>query len=160
MQSDPNVGDPNSPDQGPGFVAPIGLKGHFPPRVMFTPQVDLFEIEHTNRDSIVNPGPDHNKPNPADLKPSRFNVPSQYLPANEQYAPPGFQLTEPGDMPDSPPESYGYISGLLPSAQARGVGTLPGGIPLYKNGQLVGGIGVFFPGTTGYATEENSAIRN
>jgi uncharacterized protein GlcG (DUF336 family) len=29
---------------------------------------------------------------------------------------------------------------------------------LYKNGQLVGGIGVFFPGKTGYATEENSEL--
>ena len=44
------------------------------------------------------------------------------------------------------------------AAQARGIGTLPGGIPIFKDGQLVGGIGVFFPGTTGYATEENSAL--
>lgn len=35
---------------------------------------------------------------------------------------------------------------------------MPGGLPLYKNGVLVGGIGVFFPGTTGYATEENSKL--
>ena len=31
-------------------------------------------------------------------------------------------------------------------------------MPLYKNGVEVGGIGVFFPGTTGYATEENSKL--
>jgi len=30
--------------------------------------------------------------------------------------------------------------------QSRGIGTLPGGIPLYFRGALVGGIGVFFPG--------------
>src|SRR5205814_428196 len=29
---------------------------------------------------------------------------------------------------------------------------------LFKNGQEVGGIGVFFSGTTGYATEENSKL--
>src|SRR5205823_1851027 len=38
----------------------------------------------------------------------------------------------------------------------------PGGIPIYKNQDgalnLVGGIGVFFPGKTGLATEENSAL--
>ncbi|MDR3635921.1 MAG: heme-binding protein [Isosphaeraceae bacterium] len=152
VQSDPNVADPNSTQRGPGLVAPIGLKGHFPPRVMYTPQVDLFNIETTNRDSIVST-------NGVTL-PSRFNVPAQYIPPGQQYAAPGFQYTNPGDTPDSPPESYGFISGMLPTAQSRGIGTLPGGIPLYKNGQLVGGIGVFFPGTTGYATEENSALND
>ena len=57
IQSDPNIPDPNSAARGPGFVAPVGKKAHFPPRVQFTPQVDLFQIEHTNRDSIINPGP-------------------------------------------------------------------------------------------------------
>lgn len=51
----------------------------------------------------------------------------------------------------------------MPSAQSRGIATLPGGLPLYKkqpNGSFaeVGGIGIFFPGTTGYATEENSSL--
>ena len=146
IQSDPNIPDPNSPDRGPGFVAPIGKKGHFPPRVMFTPQVDLFEIEHTNRDSIVSPGPDHIRGTADDIVlPSRFN-------ADPAFIPPGKNLP--------PPESYGFISGLLPSAQSRGIGTLPGGIPIYKNGVLVGGIGVFFPGTTGFATEENSDLND
>ena len=35
---------------------------------------------------------------------------------------------------------------------------MPGGIPLYQYGTLVGGIGVFFPGTTGYADAENSSL--
>ena len=60
------------------------------------------------------------------------------------------------------PVSYGTASGLFPGAQNRGIGTLPGGIPIYESylGQpvLVGGIGVFFPGTTGFATEENSSL--
>jgi uncharacterized protein GlcG (DUF336 family) len=40
------------------------------------------------------------------------------------------------------------------------MGTLPGGLPLYKGKAPVGGIGVFFPGTTGYATEENSSLND
>ncbi len=144
VDSLPSVTDPSSPLRGPGLVAPVGLGGHFPPNIAFTPSADLFEIELTNRDSIVNPGPDHIKGTADDvLLPSRFNVPAQFLPA-------GAALT--------PPESYGLVSGILPLAQARGIGTLPGGIPIYKNGVLVGGIGVFFPGTTGTATEENSSL--
>jgi uncharacterized protein GlcG (DUF336 family) len=146
VQSNPSIPDPNSRLRGPGFVAPIGLKGHFPPRVMFTPQVDLFLIEHSNRDSILHPGPDQVKGTADDvLLPSRFNVPTQFIP-------PGQEIPA--------PESYGFASGLLPDALARGIGTLPGGIPIYKNGCIVGGIGVFFPGTTGYATEENSKLND
>ena len=103
---------------------------------MFTPQVDLYDIESTNRDSI------------SPVTGTRFNVPSQYIPA-------GGNLVA--------PESYGQVTGILPTAQSRGIATLPGGVPLYKkqpNGKfaVVGGIGVFFPGTTGYATEENSKL--
>ncbi len=67
VDSTPDVPDPNGDSTlyGPGFVAPVGLKGHFPPGVMFTPQVDLFGIEDTNRDSLVNG--------------TRFNVPTQYI---------------------------------------------------------------------------------
>src|SRR5262249_26477643 len=61
IESNPDILDPNSTLRGPGFVAPIGIKGHFPPNIAFTPQVDLFAIEHTNRDSIVHPGGDHLK---------------------------------------------------------------------------------------------------
>ena len=138
VESNPDITDlnGNSTLAGPGFIAPVGIKGHFPPGIMFTPQVDLFDIESTNRDSI--------SPNTG----TRFNVPSQYIPT-------GGSLVA--------PESYGQITGILPTAQARGIATLPGGVPLYKeqpNGKLaeVGGIGVFFPGTTGYATEENSKL--
>src|SRR5262249_53916817 len=94
--------------------------------------------------SIVNPGADRIKGTADDvLLPSRFNVPPQFIPA-------GARLT--------PPESYGFVSGIMPTAQSRGIGTLPGGIPIYKNGQLVGGIGVVFPGATGFATAENSGL--
>jgi uncharacterized protein GlcG (DUF336 family) len=157
-ESNPSISDPNSTLRGPGYVAPIGIKAHFPPGVPFTPQVDLFDIEETNRDSIRQPaanGLPKDTANDVTL-PSRFNVPVADIPANIVDS--GTELT--------PPESYGLVSGLEPDAQARGIGTLPGGIPIVRtevvNGVktpiVVGGIGVFFPGTTGFATEENSNL--
>lgn len=138
VQSSPDVPYDNgaSTVYGPGFVAPVGLKGHFPPGYQFQPQVDLYDIEATNRDTISNGTG------------TRFNVPSQDIPA-------GGNLVA--------PQSYGVVTGILPTAQSRGVATLPGGLPLFKKQPdgsfaLVGGIGVFFPGTTGYATEENSTL--
>ncbi|WP_406697440.1 hypothetical protein V5E97_01150 [Singulisphaera sp. Ch08] len=146
IESNPDIADPDSTLRGPGFVAPIGKKGHFPARVMYTPQVDLFLIEHTNRDSIVSPGPDHIRGTPDDIPlASRFN-------ADPNFIPPGQEINA--------PESYGFATGILPDAQSRGIATLPGGIPLYKNGTLVGGIGVFYPGQTGFATAENSSLND
>jgi uncharacterized protein GlcG (DUF336 family) len=144
IESNPNIPDPNSTVRGPGFVAPVGIKGHFPPGVRFTPQVDLFAIEHTNRDSIVHPGPDRIKGTGDDiLLPYRFNIDPAFVPPGKEIA---------------PPESYGFVTNIFPNAQSRGIATLPGGIPLVKHGVVVGGIGVFYPGTTGYATEENSVL--
>ena len=143
VNSSPDVADPNSTLYGPGFVAPIRAGGHFPPGVAFTPMVDLFGIEGTNRDTSVYVNADGT----TTTLPSRFNVPTQFVPS---------------DIPASEylaaPDSYGLISGIDPSAQPRGIGTLPGGIPIYLDGNLVGGIGVFFPGTTGYASAENSSL--
>jgi uncharacterized protein GlcG (DUF336 family) len=53
-------------------------------------------------------------------------------------------------------EAFAQVAGFDPTAQSRGIATLPGGIPLFKNGVLVGGIGVFFPGPHGYATYEQN----
>jgi uncharacterized protein GlcG (DUF336 family) len=145
VNSNPSITDPNSPLRGPGFVAPVNIAGHFPPGIAFTPQVDLFAIEHTNRDSSVHPGPDRIKGTADDVPlPSRFNIPLTSL--------------VPGQLPLVPPDSYGVDSGMMPTAQNRGIATLPGGVPIFKNGQVVGGIGVFFPGKTGFATEENSGL--
>lgn len=130
VDSDPNLADPFL--NGPGFVAPIGINGHFPPDVMDTPQVDLFLIEHTNRDSVV----------PAAGR-TRFNIDLSFVPAGQELF---------------PPLSYGQVSGIFPTGQGRGIGTLPGGIPIFKDGCVVGGIGVFYPGTTGFASEENSSL--
>jgi uncharacterized protein GlcG (DUF336 family) len=160
IQSNPSITDPNSPLRGPGFVAPIGIKGHFPPGIPFTPPVDLSNIEASNRDSIRHPIANGDPKDAADdvTLPSRFNVPLADIPASILGA--GLTLT--------PPESYGFISGLEPDAQARGIGTLPGGIPIMRTEMVdgvatpivVGGIGVFYPGTTGYATEENSNLND
>lgn len=153
VESNPSITDPNSTLRGPGFVAPVGIGGHFPPGVPFTPQVDLFAIEHTNRDSIVHPGPDGIKGTFDDITlQERFNVDPAEIPA-----------TVPLDEQLLPPESYGFVSGIMPTAQSRGIATLPGGIPIYKKGpdnlfHVAGGIGVFFPGTTGFASEENSIL--
>jgi uncharacterized protein GlcG (DUF336 family) len=162
VQSNPSLADPNSPLQGPGFVAPVGIKGHFPPGIPFTPPVDLSNIEASNRDSIRHPAENGEVKDTADdvTLPSRFNVPVADIPASIVDS--GTELT--------PPESYGYVSGLEPDAQARGIGTLPGGVPIVRMVHIagrktpqpivIGGIGVFYPGTTGYATEENSSLND
>ena len=141
VDSSPDITDQNSPQYGPGLVAPVGIGGHFPPRIAFTPQVDLFQIELTNRESGFVTNPDGTRT----PLPNIFNVPSQYIPSGVLF-------------PQT--ASWGVVTGKLATAQSRGIGTLPGGIPLYKDGTLVGGIGVFFPGTTGYASEENSSLSN
>jgi uncharacterized protein GlcG (DUF336 family) len=145
-----NNADPTATTYGPGFVAPIGIGGHFPPGIANAPPVDLFGIEHQSRDGQRNAGADGIKGNGDDVfLTNRFNVDSTYIPA-------GVDLEF--------PESYGVQSQRIPWSQSRGIATLPGGIPLYKivsgstTRQLVGGIGVFFPGSNGYATFEQGFI--
>ncbi|MBI2478033.1 MAG: hypothetical protein HYV60_05120, partial [Planctomycetia bacterium] len=149
VESNPSIPDPGSTVRGPGFVAPIGLGGHFPPGVAHTPPVDLFAIEHTNRDSVMHAGKDAifgtMDEGESDLG-TRFGA--------------DFALGQEVEAP----ESYGLISKRQPDARARGIATLPGGIPLYKADPdtgapaLVGGIGVFFPGSDGYATHEQGFV--
>lgn len=151
INSNPSITDPNSTLRGPGFVANVGSKGHFPAGVANTPQVDLFQIEHTNRDGSMAPGADGIKGTADDLaRPSRFNIDTAFVPTSSIGRGPN------GRNDLFVPDSYGVQSGLLPAAQSRGIATLPGGVPIYKDGRVVGGIGVFFPGRTGFATEENS----
>ncbi len=149
IQSNPSITDPNSPLKGPGTVGPQGIGGNFPPGVANTPQVDLFAIEDTNRNTTMHPVYDANgniiryDTLPSEFNVSLANIPASIVAANDEIV---------------PQDSYGFVSGLEPLAMPRGIGTLPGGIPIYKNGFEVGGIGVFFPGTTGFASEENSAL--
>ncbi len=150
VQSNPNSADPVF--QGPGFVAPIGIGGHFPPEILHTPPVDLFAIEHTNRDSLIHAGPNGIRENGGGddlMLSSRFDA--DYLP--------GKSLTV--------PESWGFVSGLAPTQQSRGIATLPGGVPLFRDSDtdadltgdtLVGGIGVFFPGPAGTADFEQGFV--
>jgi uncharacterized protein GlcG (DUF336 family) len=153
VDSSPDVADPNSPLYGPGLVAPIQIGGHFPPNVPNTPQVDLLGIEFNNRDSSVLPGPDGKLGTADDITLStRFNVDPAFIPASI-----------PSDEQLNAPDSYGIVSGIDPAGQSRGEATLPGGLPIYRMGadgkfHVVGGIGVFYPGTTGYASEENSSL--
>jgi uncharacterized protein GlcG (DUF336 family) len=144
VESNPNIPDVTSTQRGPGYVAPVGTGAHFPPGVPNTPEVDLFGIEHTNRDGSTAPGADGVLGTADDIPlTGRFDINPAFVPAGQTLF---------------APDSYGVVTGLLPSAQNRGIATLPGGIPLFKNGAVVGGIGVFFPGKTGYATEENSNL--
>ena len=160
VESSPTNLDPRY--QGPGFVAPIGVGGHFPPEVAFTPQVDLFAIEHQSRDSQFHAGEDTVKGTGDDFTlGTRFNANPEFIPKNAE------------TFFETWPESYGVASGTSLESQSRGIATLPGGIPLYKFTQLeqnddgtsaqpnlsdkfnlVGGIGVFFPGEDGFATHE------
>jgi len=156
VNSYPSITDESSILRGPGYVAAVGIGGHFPPQpstnggpngIAFTPQVDLFGIEQTNRDGTYNPGLDRIKGTADDVfVPYRFNIDPTYIPADILST---FYTA---------PDSYGYMSGYAPNAQSRGIATLPGGIPIVKNNVIVGGIGVFYPGATGFATEENSIL--
>lgn len=167
VNSNPNSTNPLA--EGPGFVAPIGLGGHFPPEVMFTPPVDLFAIEHTNRDQSVHPGEDGERGTADDIiLRNRFNVDTAFVPLDTD----GDGYADNPDMNNdmladslrlNAPDSYGFVSGVFPAAQARGIATLPGGVPFFRdtngdgNGEtLIGGIGVFFPGTDGTAVFEQN----
>ncbi len=233
------VSNPASTIGGPGFVAPIGIGGHFPPGVADTPQVDLFGIENTNRQMLVNPGASGilNTPGDAALGPNdgpyiqtganvnvplagQFNVPGLNEPDTLSYfdtllgagatvatGGTGYKVgdvltttsagfTTPAQLTVLSVNAGGAITTVEVSQQgqnataltnvsvsgghgtgakfnftadnqnnasiahmaSRGIATLPGGIPIYEDGVLVGGIGVFFPGTTGFATAENSQL--
>ena len=155
--------NPNSTDEsirGPGFVAPIGVGGHFPPDVPYTPPVDLFAIEHTNRDSLVFASSDGVRQTvTVDAVGNPIAVSGDDLLLDARF---GAEFAAGQEI--AAPESYGLVSGLLTNAQSRGIATLPGGVPLYKVdpadgiSKLVGGIGVFFPGEDGYATHEQGFV--
>jgi uncharacterized protein GlcG (DUF336 family) len=156
VESNPSITDPNSTVAGPGIVGPIGIGGEFPPGIQDTALVDLFNIEETNRDSTEKPI--YNSSGDVigfTALGQRFNINPADIPSYQTLLP---DLEGVDNQILATPNSYGAISGLEPDAQPRGLGTLPGGIPLLENGVVVGGIGVFFPGTTGYADAENSAL--
>jgi len=161
VDSNPNVSRTADPTvYGPGLVAPVEIGGNFPPGVADTPQVDLFEIELSNRDSLLGSTLADGTmtgavPDPAAT--ARFNInPLNLAPGVSSGTATSF------DANFAFPVAYGEVAGIPGDNQNRGIGTLPGGIPLYETvgtqTSLVGGIGVFFPGTTGYASAENSSL--
>jgi uncharacterized protein GlcG (DUF336 family) len=166
VNSNPNVPITDEFVRGPGIVAPIGLGGHFPPEVLHTPPVDLFAIEQTNRDSNLHPGQDEIKGTADDIMlTNRFNIDSAFVPedTNGDGIPDNVDVDANGNflLRIPAPESYGFVTQILRSAQARGIATLPGGIPFYRDTDgdgfgetLIGGVGVFFPGPDGYASFE------
>ncbi len=166
VESSPLNSNPNY--QGPGFVAPIGLGGHFPPQVSNTPQVDLFDIEHQSRDrQLLTAGVDQLFGTLDDLQlVNRFNVHPLDVATNAEA------------FFSEWPDSFGVQAGTSIQSQSRGIATLPGGVPLFKtvinsagvtqmrpnkapalpDVNLVGGIGVFFPGPDGFATYEQGFV--
>jgi uncharacterized protein GlcG (DUF336 family) len=155
IESNPN--DPNR--RGPGFVGIVGVGGHFLPGVTNVPHVDLFGIEHTNRDSRLMPGADGVKGNGDDVAlNTRFNA--EFISGKEIIAPESFgRILLPGpDGIEGTADDVVSPDSKLPTGQSRGIATIPGGVPIYKDGVLVGGVGVFFPGPDGYATFEQGFV--
>jgi len=137
MQANPASADPLF--NGPGYVAPVGIGGEFPPGILRQPLVDLFAIEHTNRTSVV--------------------VGGTVVTNRASYA---AQLA--GSV-----GAVGSQEGRPPQPLARGISTMPGGVGIYravpadapqtdKLNALVGGIGVFFPGADGTASFEQGFV--
>jgi uncharacterized protein GlcG (DUF336 family) len=138
MQANPASVDATA--QGPGYVAPVGIGGEFPPGILRQPLVDLFAIEHTNRVSVLKPGVSPSDP---------FNA-ANFIIDRRSYA---AQLAG----------TYGAVgsqAGEAPQPIARGIATLPGGLGIYRLGtnELIGGIGVFFPGADGTASYEQGFV--
>ena len=145
MQANPASGDQTT--LGPGYVAPVGIGGEFPPGILRQPLVDLFAIEHTNRVSVLKPG----------ISPSSPFDPANFVTDRRSYA---AQVAG----------TYGAVgsqAGQPPQPIARGISTMPGGLGIYRLGsdELIGGIGVFFPGRPGTpefgtATFEQAFVAN
>ncbi len=138
--------------RGPGFVSTVGVGGNFPPEVKRTPQVDVLGIERQIRDSKFHAGADGVLGTGDDFElESRFNINLDAVP----------ELAKP--YLTTWPESYGIVTETSMSSRSRGFGVLPGGVPLYKQlaggaVNLVGAIGVFFPGDDGFATHEQGFV--
>ena len=137
MQANPASPDPTV--NGPGYVAPVGIGGEFPPGIVREPLVDLFAIEHTNRTSVV--------------------VGGTVVTNRASYA-----AQRAGSV-----GAVGAQQGQPPQPIARGISTMPGGVGIYrvipagasaadKLNALVGGIGVFFPGRDGTASFEQGFV--
>jgi uncharacterized protein GlcG (DUF336 family) len=125
---------------------------HFPPGIAFTPNAALYGIENTNRGCDFG-GPDEMIFNPGKVVPRARSLR-------------GVMENLPCNGTDQPGCGRGIATGKatlsddIPYPQ----GLDPGGIPLFKNGQVAGGVGVVIgndgePRTsTDYATAERAAF--
>lgn len=96
---------------------------HFPPGIMFTSNAALYGIENTNRGCPFNAG---------------------YIPGQEFPNARTLDGRQPG---------LGIITGKKDFSDSDPSSVNPGGVPLYKNGRMVGGVGVagVAPAVTEYA---------
>ncbi len=85
---------------------------HFPPGISFTAQAALYGIENTNRGCVVD----------------EDFIPGQEIPASR---------TLDGSAP-----GLGVITGKKDVFDSDPKAVNPGGVPIYKNGEMVGGVGV------------------
>ena len=147
IQSDPNIPDPNSPDRGPGFVAAGRQEGALPaPRHVHAaggPVPDRAHQPRQHRQPRARPHPRHRRRHRAAQPVQRR---PRVHPARQE--PPAARVLW---LPLRPAPlgavaRHRHAAGRDPALQERN--------------QLVGGIGVFFPGTTGFATEENSDLND
>jgi uncharacterized protein GlcG (DUF336 family) len=85
---------------------------HFPPGVAFAPNADLFGIENTNRGCPLN----------ATFNPGKTINPARSINGSNL--------------------GLGVITGKVDTMDSDPTAVNPGGVPLFKNGHVVGGIGV------------------
>ena len=85
---------------------------HFPPGIANTPNAALYGIENTNRGCLLS---------------------ANYIPGQE--IPPATAI-------DGSPDRLGIITGKADSMDSQPLAVNPGGVPVFKSGHVVGGIGI------------------
>ena len=146
VESNPSITDPNSTSRARASWPRSASRATSRRASSYTPQVDLFQIEQTNRDSI------DQLDRPDGILPSTLRRYSRSVAVQRR---PRTSSTR--TRPDAQSHGARVVRlRLRPGADRSslgGIGTLPGGIPIFKvvdvNGKpdiVVGGIGVFFPG--------------
>ena len=104
---------------------------HFPPRVANTGAAALFGIENTNRGCSFDAGLDDALFQPGMVVPRARSLQAALV-----------------DLAGAPPLACESGTGAATRAGCtNGIATLPGAVPIFKNGRMAGGIGVALRGT-------------